>query len=88
MLKLHFIRTMLDILDFTIVFQGKKDENLYTKEFIKKETCHVFHATLSYTPDCCLKYGMENNQCVSKGNPPYLTTFLLKWPCRGDKQPY
>lgn len=55
MLKLNFIRTMLDILDFTIVFQGKKDENLYTKEFIKKETCHVFHATLSYTPDCCLK---------------------------------
>ena len=36
MLELHFIRTMLDILDFTIVFQGKKDENLYTKEFIKK----------------------------------------------------
>ena len=55
MLELHFIRTMLDILDFTIVFQGKKDENLYTKEFIKKETCHVFHDTLSYTPDCCLK---------------------------------
>ena len=36
MLELYFIRTMLDILDFTIVFQGKKDENLYTKEFIKK----------------------------------------------------
>ena len=26
MLELHFIRTMLDILDFNIVFQGEKEE--------------------------------------------------------------
>ena len=59
MLELHFIRTMLDILDFNIVFQGEKEEDLYTKEFIKEETCHVFHATLSYTPDCCLNVGWK-----------------------------
>ena len=58
----HFIRTMLDILDFNIIFQGEKEESLYTKEFIKEEICHVFHATLSYTPDCCLKCGVQNNQ--------------------------
>lgn len=39
MLELHFIRTMLDILDFNIIFQGEKEEDLYTKEFIKEETC-------------------------------------------------
>ena len=39
MLELHFIRTMLVILDFNIVFQGEKEEDLYTKEFIKEETC-------------------------------------------------
>ena len=29
MLELHFIKTMLDILDFNIVFQGEKEEYLY-----------------------------------------------------------
>ena len=48
MLELHFIRTMLDILDFNIVFQGEKEEYLYTKEFNKEETCHVFHATREF----------------------------------------
>ena len=29
MLELHFTKTMLDILDFNIVFQGEKEEYLY-----------------------------------------------------------
>ena len=67
MLELHFIRTMLDILDFTIVFQGEKEEDLYTKE----ETCHVFHATLSYTPDCCLNVGWKTiNPLLNGGLKP------------------
>ena len=78
MLELHFIRTMLDILDFNIVFQGENEEDLYTKEFIKEETCHVFHATLSYTPDCCLKCGVENNQSVIKWGFKTVNTQLNK----------
>ena len=35
MLELHFIRTMLDILDFTIVFQGEKEEDLETFDIEK-----------------------------------------------------
>ena len=31
MLELHFIRTMLDILDFNIVFQGEKKEEVNCK---------------------------------------------------------
>ena len=31
MSELRFIRMMLDILDFTIVFQGEKEEEIYTK---------------------------------------------------------
>ena len=63
---------------FTIVFQGEKEEDLYTKEFIKEETCHVFHATLSYTPDCCLKCGVENNQSIIKWGFKTVNTPLNK----------
>ena len=78
MLELHVIRTMLDILDFNIIFQGEKEEDLYTKEFIKEEICHVFHATLSYTPDCCLKCGVENNQSIIKWGFKTVNTQLNK----------
>ncbi len=44
MLEFYFIRTMLDILELNIFFQDEAGENLYTKEFIKEETCHVLHA--------------------------------------------
>ena len=76
--ELHFIRTMLDILDFNIVFQGEKEDELYTKEFINDETCHVFHATLSYNPDCCTKCGMENNQSIIKWGFKTVNTQLNK----------
>ena len=41
MLELHFIRTMLDILDFNIIFQGEK-EDFYTMEFIREENCMFY----------------------------------------------
>ncbi len=41
MLELHFIRTMLDILDFNIIFQGEK-EDLYIMEFIREENCMFY----------------------------------------------
>ena len=40
MLELHFIRTMLDILDFNIIFQGEK-EDFYTMEFIGVSTMTI-----------------------------------------------
>ena len=37
MLELHFIRTMLNILDFTIVFQGKKTKIFIARNLLKKK---------------------------------------------------
>ncbi len=60
MLEFYFIRTMLDILELNIFFQDEAGENLYTKEFIKEETCHVLHAWL------LSKIWSGNNQSVIK----------------------
>lgn len=52
----HFIREVLDILDFNITFyenHSEKQIGNYKKERIKDEICHVFDGVLSYVPDCC-----------------------------------
>ena len=65
----HFIREVLDILDFNITFYENETEKQlgnYKKERIKGEICHVFDGTLSYTPNCCEKCGEINEKTVIK----------------------
>ena len=57
---------------------GGAEYDDFGKLAIKEETCHVFHATLSYTPDCCLKYGVENNQSIIKWGFKTVNTQLNK----------
>ncbi|MHC5268424.1 hypothetical protein ACYSNO_04440 [Enterococcus sp. LJL98] len=56
----HFIREILDILDFNILFpknEATEGLGIYSKEAYKGEVCHVFNGVFSYHPHACLKCG-------------------------------
>lgn len=77
----HFIREVLDILDFNITFyenQSEKQIGNYKKERIKDEICHVFDGVLSYVPDCCEKCGIVNDHTIIKWGFKTVMTQLNK----------
>lgn len=77
----HFIREVLDILDFNITFyenQSEKQIGNYKKERIKDEICHVFWRCAFLCPWLLRKCGAVNDQTIIKWGFKTVMTQLNK----------
>ncbi|MHC5269127.1 ISL3 family transposase [Enterococcus sp. LJL98] len=77
----HFIREILDILDFNITFPTNEATDglgIYSKEAYKGEICHVFNGVLSYQSQACLKRREKNRKSLIKWGFKTVMTQLNK----------
>ncbi|SUU80163.1 Transposase and inactivated derivatives [Alloiococcus otitis] len=56
----HDIRNLIQIQDENIIFQ----EPMTEEREVKGQAALILHATLTYTPHCCAKCGVVNQDCT------------------------